>query len=465
MSRGRLSILISVHNNARSIQSVLESLLAAASYFQSEQIDATLSVVDDGSSDGSDQLVEAFAKAHPEARIRFAQQTTSTGRGASIRRAIREADADYCLVLRADCFCEPSDYQRLLAPLFSAEADVVLGSRFMSDLRSGLADRVVNAMTRLACGRSFSDVRSGYMAFRTSLGQSIPLRSKRFGVEAEMLIQLSKRHANFAEVPVYCKLAGVRKSVDWQIALTIGRILATRWLSRAHTDPAADMLVAMSGAKRFNRWMADTVGPWILGDVLELGAGIGNLTIHLSAGRSSYTATDTNEEHLAMLGSRVSLYPNVRIAVCDFLSSEDVEAFRQSADTVVCLNVLEHVSDDLAGLTSIRSCLRLGGRAIVLVPQGPQVFGSLDEVLHHKRRYRYAELEQKMTASGFQVERIIEFNRATYPGWYLNSRLLRRRTLDRVQLGLFDLLVPVLKRIDKWLPWPATSLIAIGTAR
>ncbi|MBV8071498.1 MAG: hypothetical protein JO270_16435 [Acidobacteriaceae bacterium] len=69
-----------------------------------------------------------------------------------------------------------------------------------------------------------------------------------------------------------------------------------------------------------------------------------------------------------------------------------------------------------------------------------------------------------MSAAGFQIAELTPFNRVTWPGWYLNSRLLRRRRLSRLQLRLFDLLVPFWRRIDDRLPWPATSLIAVGIA-
>jgi methyl coenzyme M reductase alpha subunit len=96
------------------------------------------------------------------------------------------------------------------------------------------------------------------------------------------------------------------------------------------------------------------------------------------------------------------------------------------------------------------------------VPQGLEIFGTLDEALQHKRRYSGEELVEKMAAAGFRVAQITGFNRATRPGWYLHSRLLKRRTLSRVQLRLFDLLVPLWRRMDNKLPWQANSLIAIG---
>ena len=222
------------------------------------------------------------------------------------------------------------------------------------------------------------------------------------------------------------------------------------------------MLDVMSGATQFNRWMADTLRPFMAGDVLELGAGIGNLTTLLATGSQRYVATDLDEHLLARLRARVGARPNLTTAVCDITDARDLQPFRESMDTVICLNVLEHLKDDVRALGNIRSCLKPGGRALILVPQGMAVFGSLDEVLEHQRRYAKEELEDKMTAAGFQVDRMLAFNRMTYLGWFFNSRILRKRTLSRVQLRLFDTFVPLWRRLDPWLPWPPTSLIGVG---
>ena len=131
-------------------------------------------------------------------------------------------------------------------------------------------------------------------------------------------------------------------------------------------------------------------------------------------------------------------------------------------DSVVCLNVVEHIENDLLGLRNIYSALRPGGKAIVLVPQGQGVFGTLDVALGHYRRYSRTELAARMKECGFRVERVLEFNRATYPGWFFNGRILRKRTFSRFQLSVFDMLVPFWRRVDRLLPWPPTSVIGIG---
>src|SRR5437773_7487225 len=118
-------------------------------------------------------------------------------------------------------------------------------------------------------------------------------------------------------------------------------------------------------------------------------------------------------------------------------------------DSVVCLNVLEHVEDDMQGLRNIHSVLMPGGRAIILVPHGQEIFGTLDVALGHYRRYKHAELRERMESVGFRVDKILEFNRISRPGWYVAGRIFKRATLSSFQLKLFDSLVWLWRRIDR----------------
>jgi SAM-dependent methyltransferase len=227
-------------------------------------------------------------------------------------------------------------------------------------------------------------------------------------------------------------------------------------------NPGTVMLHQMARARRFNRWMAQTISPFMCGDVLEIGAGIGNLTEFLLPSAKQYLALDTEEGHLRTIEQRLGAYPNLKTLLADAAKAPTLLELRSRFDTVVALNVLEHIPDDEAALRNIRDALRPKGTAVILVPQGKFAFGSLDQVLDHQRRYSKRELVEKMRRAGFHIERVIPFNRATFPGWILNSRILRRRTLSSTQLGLFNALVPLWRILDPLLPWPATSLIAIG---
>jgi len=207
--------------------------------------------------------------------------------------------------------------------------------------------------------------------------------------------------------------------------------------------------------------MADTIQPYVGSRVLEIGAGIGNLTRFLVRRREIYVAADIDEEHMARLKTRFQHRSNLYICKCD-LTSDDFTAFAEEMDSVVCLNVLEHIEDDLQGLRNIRSALKPGGRVIILVPQGQEIFGTLDTVLGHYRRYTHRQLSERMEEAGFRVERILEFNRISRPGWYVTGRILKKDTLSPFMLKIFDSLVWLWRRIDHRLPWRPTSIVAIG---
>jgi len=128
---------------------------------------------------------------------------------------------------------------------------------------------------------------------------------------------------------------------------------------------------------------------------------------------------------------------------------------------VVCLNVVEHVDDDVGALANIRAVLSADGRAIVLVPQGPEVFGTLDEVLGHKRRYTRATLAKLADDAGFTVQQVVDFNRVGRPAWWLNGMLLKRRDFGLFQIMTLNLLTPLFRLVDRALPFDALSLIAI----
>ena len=126
------------------------------------------------------------------------------------------------------------------------------------------------------------------------------------------------------------------------------------------------------------------------------------------------------------------------------------------------MNVLEHVRDPLLALRNMHAALQPGGRLLLYVPQGQRLYSSLDEVLGHRTRYDRTMLERELGETGFRLEELRDFNRAGVPGWWLNGRLLRRRHFSRIQLKLFNVLVPLVRRADRLLPWPGLGMIAVA---
>jgi len=213
---------------------------------------------------------------------------------------------------------------------------------------------------------------------------------------------------------------------------------------------------------RYNRWMFERLRRWIGRSVLEIGSGIGNLSAFL-VDRDRLVLTDTREEYLSRLRQRFAGRPNVSVARL-YLPDEDRAVAGQRFDTVICLNVLEHVDDDISALHAIRRLLGPGGRLVLLVPALQALYGTIDRALGHHRRYNRDGLADLLRATGYTLAHIEYFNLAGIPGWWWAGRVLRRETIPGGSLKLYDALVPLF-RLERFIPWRVgQSLIAIGEA-
>ena len=464
----KLSVLVPLFNEEEFVSIVLHRIISAP---LPGDLDLEVIVSDDGSSDSSVQEVEAVAAIYPGV-IRLLKSPRNEGKSAALRRAIEHARGDFTIIQDADLEYDPKEYPKLLAPLLDGRADAVYGSRFMAAgerrvlyFWHALANRLLTGMCNIVADLNLTDMETCYKAFRTPLLKSIPITSERFGFEPEITIKLAKRQARIYETAVSYngrtyeegKKIGLKDAFE---ALWV--ILKCALSKDVYADKDKQTLDAFADAPNFNRWMAQSLRPYIGKNVLEVGAGIGNLTRTLVSGRKRYVATDLNPEHLVRLQTRLHGRPNVEVAVLDAAREESYAAFRGQMDTVVCLNVLEHIEDDLAALRNIRALLRDGGTAVILVPQGQEIFNSLDEELGHWRRYSDQGLRSRMAEAGFTVETVLPFNRISRPAWWLHGSILKRRTLSSFQLRVFDRLVWLWRRIDTFVPWPPTSIIAVG---
>jgi len=463
-----VSVLMPVYNEEEFVFTAIERALSAP---LPEGLDRELIVVDDGSTDGSWGEIQRALARWPD-RVRALRHTRNRGKGAAIRTALAWAKGQYTLIQDADLEYDPADYPKLLRPLLAGKADAVYGSRFLvaGERRvlyfwHALANRLITTLCNIAADCNLSDVETCYKAVRTSLLKSIPLRSNRFGIEPELTIKLAKRQARIYEVPVnyHGRTYEEGKKVTAWDALLAPLTILRYWLTRdIYKDRPSAILDALAAGRRFHQWMASLLRPHLGARVLEIGAGIGNLAWHLSRQRQLYIATDIDPEHLARLQARLHHRVHVEVHRLDINSASDYAPFAGRVDSLVCANVLEHVKDDEAALRNFYQILPPGGRVVVLVPQGPRLYGSLDRELGHFRRYRQQELLDKLQRAGFQVEHVSQFNRISTPGWFVAGRLLRRRQLSRTAIRLFDLLVPCWRALERWLPWPGASLVVVG---
>lgn len=215
-----------------------------------------------------------------------------------------------------------------------------------------------------------------------------------------------------------------------------------------------------AAAPRYNRWLMERVSPWVGKRVLEIGAGVGTMSAFL-AGRERVVLSDTNPQYIRRLEERFKTQPEVRV-VSLRLPATNGDLAGERLDTIICLNVLEHVRDDELSLATMYQLLQPGGRLVLLVPSLPAIYGTLDRALGHFRRYTPAELERKYAATGFRMHHLEYFNLAGIPGWWFTGRVLRRELIPTRSLVWYDALVPLF-RLERLLPWRVgQSLIAVG---
>lgn len=464
-----VSILIPLYNEEEFIGELLNRVVQAP---LPEDLSRELVVVDDCSTDGSAEVVQEFIAACAGTPIRLLRHEHNRGKGAAIRTAIQTAGGTYSIIQDADLEYDPREYRKLLAPLLSGEADVVYGSRFMTAgerrvlyFWHSLANRILTALCNVVADLNLTDVETCYKAFRTAFVRTIPIQSNRFGIEPELTVKFARRKARIYETPITYhgrtyeegKKIGAKDAIE---ALWV--IVRSRFTGKLYTDAGHSTLDALSFASSFNKWMADTILPYVGTTVLEIGAGMGNMSRHLNRRRKAYIATDVSDEYAEVLRNKFRHRPTLSVRMLDATREDDFRPFTGQVDTVICLNVLEHIEDDAATLRYIRTMLQPGGRLILLVPNDPKAFGTVDKEIGHFRRYTPAHLRQLMTDCGYTVEDILKFNRVSMPGWRFNGQILKSRTLPRLSLRIFDRFVWLWRRIDNALPWEPTSIIAIA---
>ena len=232
-------------------------------------------------------------------------------------------------------------------------------------------------------------------------------------------------------------------------------------MPQKHDNIGSETLRRMSSLERYSEWVVERIKPWVGGSVLEVGSGIGNNSRYL-LDRKELFLTDINNEYIEILGKKFADYPNVS---CEFYNLEESGKHLRGKgiDTIVALNVLEHVHDDTHALREMASILSPGGRVILQIPAHKLLYGSLDMNLDHCRRYTIREIQQKFEASGFTAERFIRINMFGTLGWFLYSRILKREILPKGPLSIFNTLTPVFMVLERIIPVPfGLSIIAVG---
>ena len=196
----RVSVIMPVYNERNTVRSVVERVLAVTQ-------EVELICVDDGSLDGSREILAELQSQHSDLRVLL--QPKNMGKGAALRRGIQEATGDFVLIQDADLEYDPADYPNLLDPLIQGKADVVYGSRFLGSgphrvlyFWHSVGNRLLTLLSNCLTNINLTDMETCYKVFRREIVQAIPIEENRFGFEPEITVKIAKRRLRIYEVGI-----------------------------------------------------------------------------------------------------------------------------------------------------------------------------------------------------------------------------------------------------------------------
>ena len=212
----KLSVVMPVYNERATLRQVVERVLSVG-------LEIELICVDDGSTDGSREILQDLQKQWPQVRVFL--QPHNMGKGAALRRGIQEATGDYVIIQDADLEYDPNDYHKLLGPLESGQADVVYGSRFLGGgphrvlyYWHSVGNWLLTLLSNMLTNLNMTDMETCYKVFRRDVIQAIRIEEDRFGFEPEVTVKIAKRKLRVYEVGIgyWGRTYAEGKKIGWK---------------------------------------------------------------------------------------------------------------------------------------------------------------------------------------------------------------------------------------------------------
>lgn len=222
-------------------------------------------------------------------------------------------------------------------------------------------------------------------------------------------------------------------------------------------DYGEKTLESMNQAIWYNKWTMAKFIPYINGEILEVGCGIGNFTKELTK-YGKVWAIDINRKYL----NQIKNIPDVEAGLGDIEKGEYFFTKKQF-DTIICLNVLEHIQNDNKAIENLNRLLKKDGVLILLIPTHSFLYGEIDKNIGHFRRYGKQEIVNKLKRVGFNVLKTRKLNILGAVGWYVAGKIFKRDIIENNNIKIFNLLAPLILPFEDIIEPPVgTSLLIVA---
>jgi len=225
-------------------------------------------------------------------------------------------------------------------------------------------------------------------------------------------------------------------------------------------------LELVSDMPNYNKWIFNKIQPYLGETILEIGCGIGNITQFLIK-KSQVIAIDSNGRYLKKIKKKFRTYNNIVPLKIDITNKDHIKQLKNyNIDTILCLNVLEHIKYDQTCLENMYQILKQDGKIVLICPNNKRLFGSIDKANLHYRRYSKKDLKNKINKAGFVIIKSLYINLFGIFGWIFHGRILKKKVHIKSHFKFFNIISPILMKLENIIkPYTGLSILIVGTKR
>lgn len=440
-----------------------------------------LVIVNDGSTDSTRQIIDNLAVP----KVKVVHHEVNRGKGAAIRTGLNHLTGEIVAIQDADLEYDPADLEALIAPILSGVADVVYGSRFAANgprrvlyFWHSLGNRALTLASNAATNLNLTDMETCYKVFRRAAVADLLIEENRFGFEPEFTVKVARAGLRIFEVGISYdgRTYAQGKKIGWKDGFSAVRCIAKYSVRESvrrrrqillkapamQQNELFQSLESLSSADNYYDWIQELVEPYLGNDSCEVGAGSGTFTKRIADKVETLVALEPDYGSYKALTSQFSNQSD-RVRTIH-AGAEALDTVRKdSLDSVVLVNVLEHLENHKAVMQELARIVKPGGHIIIWVPASELLYSPFDLAVRHFRRYSKLELKALALDSGLQIVNIQHVNLLGFIAWAGVAKLARQAPTQSGLTRIWDEhVIPKMQRIEKSISVPfGQSLLSV----